>query len=150
MYGFIINASMLFLASIVLLSFYPEILPETVPVIYVLRHGVGSGWMEFMISLLILAGVVSTGVNLIYGGAKRMLALWPAGDKAQEKQRNIIASGVYVVITWGIALFGLIPLVAKGYGYIGYAAIPFIILPVLFIGLSRRDRVKAEQPNIKG
>ncbi|MFZ7103965.1 MAG: hypothetical protein ACOWWO_15105 [Peptococcaceae bacterium] len=141
-YGYIINGGLLLLASVVLMSFYPEILPESVPMIYVLRHGVGAGWMEIIISLLILLGVISTGVNLIYGGAKRMIGIWPSGgDVKRERKRNIIASAIYVLITWGIALFGLIPLVAKGYGYIGYVSIFVIIIPVLIKGFFFRDWV---------
>jgi uncharacterized membrane protein YkvI len=146
-YGFIINCGLLLLASAVLISFYPKILQEKVPVLYVIRNGVGSGWMEFIISLLILLGVVSTGVNLIYGGAKRIMMLWP-GDSKQQHTRNIIASGIYVIITWAIALFGLIPLIAKGYGYIGYVSIFAIIIPVVYFGLFKRDRVE-EDINIK-
>lgn len=142
-YGYIINGGLLLLASVVLMSFYPEILPEKVPVIYVLRNGVGTGWMEFLISILILLGVVSTGVNLIYGGAKRIMAIWPSdGDAKKERSRNIMASAIYVIITWAIALFGLIPLIAKGYGYIGYASIFIIIIPVLIKGIFFRDWVK--------
>ncbi|MFZ5754796.1 MAG: hypothetical protein ACOY3J_11200, partial [Bacillota bacterium] len=146
-YGFIINCGLLLLASAVLLSFYPKILPEKVPVLYVIRNGVGSAWMEFIISLLILLGVVSTGVNLIYGGAKRIMMLWP-GDSKQQHTKNIIVSGIYVIITWAIALFGLIPLIAKGYGYIGYISIFAIIIPVVYFGLFKRDRVE-EDINIK-
>jgi len=145
-YGFIINGGLLLLASVVLMSFYPDILPEKVPVIYILRHGVGSGWMEMLISLLILLGVISTGVNLIYGGAKRIMAFWPAQENTKnQRKRNIIASAVYVLITWSIALFGLIPLIAKGYGYIGYVSIFVIIIPVLFKGFFKKDWV--EQAN---
>lgn len=139
-YGFIINAGLLTLASLVLLSFYPEISSETVPIFYVLRYGVGAGWMEIIISILIVLGVVTTGVNLIYGGAKRVVALWPSnGDIKRERSKNILASGAYVVITWAIALFGLIPLISKGYGYIGYASIFIIIIPVLLKGVFFRN-----------
>lgn len=138
LYGSIINASMLSLTTIVLLGFYPDVLPETIPILYVLKHGVGAGWMELIISLLILLGVITTGVNLIYGGAKRVVSLWGA-DGGNGRKKNIIASGVYVLITWAIALFGLIPLVAKGYGYIGYASLVVIVTPILLKGFFFRN-----------
>ncbi|MGI6227298.1 MAG: hypothetical protein ACOYJ1_13695 [Peptococcales bacterium] len=135
LYGFIINTSMLSLTTIVLLGFFPEVLPETIPILYVLRHGVGAGWMELVISLLILLGVITTGVNLIYGGAKRVVTFWDSRSDSQgDRKKNIIASGIYVIITWAIALLGLIPLVAKGYGYIGYASLFIIVIPVLLRG----------------
>ena len=39
------------------------------------------------------------------------------------------------MLTWGIALFGLIPLVAKGYGYLGYIGLFVVVLPVIGKGL---------------
>ena len=54
--GFIINGGILWLASVVLLSFYPAILSERVPVLYMVKQGVGSGFTELIISFLILLG----------------------------------------------------------------------------------------------
>ncbi|AOY75779.1 hypothetical protein [Clostridium formicaceticum] len=138
--GFILNAFIIGLAAIVILSYYPAILTEAVPVIYVINNGVGGRAGELLVSVLIFLGVISTGVNLIYGGAKRVIRVF-AKEKsdASDKKAEIIASAVYVLLTWGIALFGLIPLVAKGYGYIGYISIPAIVIPVLYMGFMRKN-----------
>jgi uncharacterized membrane protein YkvI len=136
LWGFAVNGCFLWLASAVLLSFYPNVLPERVPLLYVINKGFGLKWMEIAVSLLILFAVVSTGVNLIFGGAKRIVTVWAKKNNTdQSKFTNIVASGLYVVITWTIALLGLIPLIAKGYGYIGYVAIFVLIIPVLVLGL---------------
>jgi uncharacterized membrane protein YkvI len=102
--------------------------------------------MEIAVSLLIVFAVVSTGVNLIFGGAKRIVAVWAKNDNPKKlKVANVVASGLYVVVTWAIALFGLIPLIAKGYGYIGYIAVFVLIIPVLLIGfLERSDKLQAK------
>ncbi|AKL93904.1 hypothetical protein CACET_c03880 [Clostridium aceticum] len=140
--GFILNASILGLAAVVILSYYPAILTESVPVLYVINNGVGGRAGELLVSVLIFLGVISTGVNLIYGGAKRVIsALGKEKTGVSDKKAEIIASGVYVVLTWGIALFGLIPLVAKGYGYIGYISVPAIVIPILYIGLTRKSKL---------
>jgi uncharacterized membrane protein YkvI len=52
-----------------------------------------------------------------------------------ETKRSIISSIIYVVITWSIAQFGLLPLIAKGYGTLGYVAIFVIIIPLLVKGI---------------
>lgn len=143
LWGFAVNGCFLWLASVVLLSFYPDILPERVPLLYVIREGFGWRWMEVVVSLLILFAVVSTGVNLIFGGAKRIVAVWVKDDDARESRfTNVIASGLYVVVTWSIALFGLIPLIARGYGYIGYVAVFALIIPVLVMGTVRERRAR--------
>jgi uncharacterized membrane protein YkvI len=139
LWGFAVNGCFLWLASVVLLSYYPDVLPERVPLLYVINEGFGLKWMEVAVSLLILAAVVSTGVNLIFGGAKRIVTVCVKSDSiSQRKLANVVASGLYVVVTWTIALFGLIPLIAKGYGYIGYIAIFVLIIPVLLIGFLKK------------
>jgi len=139
-WGFIINAGLLLLATLVILSFYPAINKETVPVLYVIKNGAGGGWAGGIVSRLIFLGVVSTGVNLIYGGTKRLVSIWSKGDPSKETRgKNVVASGIYVLITWGIALFGLIPLISQGYKYIGYISLPIVIIPILFRGIFKND-----------
>lgn len=140
LWGFLVNGCFLWLASVVLLSFYPDILPERVPVLYVINKGFGLKWMEYAVSFLILFAVISTGVNLIFGGSKRIVAVWVKNSDSRNKRvANVVASGIYVIVTWAIALFGLIPLIAKGYGYIGYIAIFALIIPVLLLGLLKKS-----------
>lgn len=148
--GFILNTLILGMASVVILSYYPNILPEEVPVLYVINNGVGGRIGELLVSLLIFLGVISTGVNLIYGGAKRIVAIsTKKGTQIDSRKKEIIASAVYVIFTWGIALFGLIPLVAKGYGYIGYIALPVVVLPILYKGLtSVKEKGESMESNI--
>ncbi|SNS82164.1 Uncharacterized membrane protein YkvI [Anaerovirgula multivorans] len=141
--GFILNGFLLGLAAMVILSYYPNILPEAVPVLYVINNGVGGRAGELLVSLLIFLGVISTGVNLIYGGAKRIINISvKEGAQRNSRKKEIIASAVYVLFTWGIALFGLIPLIAKGYGYIGYVAFPVVVLPILYKGIFKKDRTQ--------
>jgi len=48
--------------------------------------------------------------------------------------------------SWAIALFGLIPLIAKGYGNIGYVAIFVLIIPVLVIGFLKQSNSPQTRP----
>ena len=135
--GFVLNASMLVMTVLGLHIFMNDgILTESVPALTVIRNGVGAGWMVPLISVLILLGAVSTGVNLIYGITQRVVILMGKNDneaafKSKERNRSIIVSAVYVMITWSIAQFGLIPLIAKGYGTLGYISVFVIILPIV-------------------
>ncbi|MCK8828180.1 hypothetical protein MWH25_10595 [Natroniella acetigena] len=140
MIGFAINAILLTLASITVLAHYPEVLDIPVPTIYVVREGVGGAFAEGLISVLILFGAVSTGVNFVFGGVKRIVAWWPGEvEEQKERKRAIIASLIFVILTWCIALFGLIPLVARGYDLLGILGIPMIIIPVLYKLLLSKD-----------
>lgn len=131
--GFIINGVLLTLASMTVFAYYPEILEIPVPTIYVVERGLGGDFVKNIISFLILLGVLSTGVNFVFGGVKRIISWWPGNDQFQtDQKKSIIASLIFVLLTWGIALFGLIPLVARGYNFLGYLGIPIIIIPVFY------------------
>ena len=144
LYGFIVNAVILWLATAGALTHYPAINNEVVPIIYIARHSVGEGAAGGIVSGLILLAVISTGVSCVYGGAKRIVVALQErlGDKATAKgarATHIMSSLVYVAVTWAIALFGLLPLISKGYGTLGVLAIPLIIIPVLVKGFSETE-----------
>ena len=134
--GFIINGVLVTLASLTVLAYYPSILDVPVPTIFVVNNGVGGSFAEGIISILIVLGVISTGVNFVFGGVKRIISWWPSETGGNKS--SIIASVLFTALTWSIALFGLIPLVAKGYSFIGYIAIPMIVLPVFYKLIKRK------------
>ena len=134
--GFIINGVLLTLASITVLAYYPDILEIPVPTIYVVNNGIGGALAENIISVLIVLGVISTGVNFVFGGVKRIISWWPNDNTGHS--HSIIASLIFVLITWSIARFGLIPLVAKGYSFLGYLGIPILIIPVFYKLIKRK------------
>lgn len=140
-WGFVINATILMMSTLGIMAFYQEgILAEAVPALFVVMNGVGSAWMTPLISILIILGAVSTGVNLIYGTTNRIVNYISRNDtdqmkKEKETKRSIAVSFCYVAATWMIAQFGLIPLIAKGYGTLGYVSVFVIIIPVLLKGI---------------
>ncbi|WP_291637902.1 hypothetical protein [Clostridium sp.] len=140
-WGFVINSFVLMLTTLGVMAFYQDgILKEAVPALFVVMNGVGSSWMTPLISILVILGAVSTGVNLIYGTTSRIVNVLSRNDtdvvkKEKQTKRSAIVSFVYVLLTWCIAQFGLIPLIAKGYGTLGYIAVFVIIIPLLIKGI---------------
>lgn len=139
--GFLMNSVMLMMVVLGIFAHYNDgVLKEAIPALFVIRNGVGAGWMVPLVSILIILGAVSTGVNLIFGISNRIVQLLGRNDskeifKEKERKRSIFASALYVVITWSIAQFGLIPLVAKGYGTLGSVSLFVIIIPVILKGV---------------
>jgi uncharacterized membrane protein YkvI len=148
--GFIINSGILMLAVLGILAYYNDgILTEAIPALFVIKNGVGSSWMMPLVSILIILGAISTGVTLIYGISQRIVLLLGKNEskevfKQKERKRSIVASIVYVAITWSIAQFGLIPLVAKGYGTLGYVSLFVIVIPLILKGILQKG-IKEEQ-----
>ena len=135
--GFVLNSLMLVMTVLGLLIFLNDgVLADAVPALVVIRNGVGAGWMVPLISILIVLGAVSTGVNMIYGITQRVVTYLSRNEAAeaaqtQERRRSVVVSAIYVLITWSVAQFGLIPLIAKGYGTLGWISIFVIIIPVV-------------------
>ena len=152
-WGFVINATILMMSTLGIMAFYQEgILAEAVPALFVVMNGVGSAWMTPLISILIILGAVSTGVNLIYGTTNRIVNYISRNDteqmkKEKETKRSIAVSFCYVAATWMIAQFGLIPLIAKGYGTLGYVSVFVIIIPVLLKGIIGWKKIDGDAAN---
>jgi uncharacterized membrane protein YkvI len=153
--GFIINSAILMLAVLGILAYYNDgILTEAIPALFVIKNGVGSSWMMPLVSILIILGAVSTGVTLIYGISQRIVLLLGKNEskevsKQKERKRSISASIVYVAITWSIAQFGLIPLVAKGYGTLGYVSLFVIIIPLILKGTLQKESKEEKSGSIE-
>ena len=144
-YGFIMNGGVLWLASIGALAHYPIILDEKAPVLYITQHGGGGDLGVGIVSLIIVLAVISTGVGLIYGGTRRISNWWCKQTTALPGPKiDAVSSFIYVALSWGVASFGLIPLIGKGYVWIGALSIPFVVLPVIILGINHRKKFTPE------
>lgn len=132
-YMFIVDALIMELAVVGLLaiSYLPELADFDVPMLLLVQSGVGSKLLTPIISVLIILGSVSTGVNMIAGIVERSVNHIQKKSTANRKTYTLIASFVFTLLAFGIAQFGLIPLVRTGYSYIGYATLIVIIIPFI-------------------
>ena len=118
------------------IAFRPELAEYDVPMLLLVQTGVGAKILTPIISILIILGAVSTGVNMIAGIVTRTV------NQLEKKQDTVSSSKhrlystlsalAFTLLAFAVAQFGLIPLVKRGYSYIGYAtmfviAIPFIL-----------------------
>ena len=139
-WGFVINTVIIMLAVFGVIAVYnvPGIMTESVPNLIMVQSGVGGAFLTPVISILILVGSLSTGVNFIFGIVGRIVNVMgkdetEAVQVAKQRSRSIKVSLFYVALTFSIAQFGLIPLVAKGYSYLGYISIFVVIIPILIL-----------------
>jgi uncharacterized membrane protein YkvI len=137
-YGFIVNAGIIFIATLgmMTIAFHPELPNVKVPTLLLVQNGVGAAWMMPVVSMLIILGAVSTGVNMIAAVVKRIvhgMENKESESTAKEKRtvRTYLVSLGFVLLTFAIAQFGLIPLVAVGYGYLGYTTIVVVMIPFI-------------------
>jgi uncharacterized membrane protein YkvI len=144
LYGFLVNGTMLTLVCIMLLSFYPAVVKEKLPVYFVTAQ-LGHNWLYALYSLILFFALISTGVGLIFGVVKRFEAAWTKENRIFKTVRikRITICVTCLLVSTGISLFGLIAIVAKGYGSLGYGAIFLNIIPLLIIAPIKIKKARA-------
>lgn len=139
-YIFITNivAMMLAVVGLLAISFSADLATASVPMLLLVQEGVGSMVFTPIISILIILGAISTGVNMVSGIVTRCVNAVESKIKNKKQieaghmKRNILFSFIFTACAFSIAQFGLMAVVKQGYAYLGYAAfisvfIPFVI-----------------------
>ena len=136
LYMFLCNfiAMMLSIIGMLAIAFKPELEGASVPMLVFVQNGVGAGILTPIISILIILGAVSTGVNMIAGIVTRTVnAVERRMDESKRAQghmiRAAIAALVFTVGVWAISQVGLMAIVKKGYAYLGYAGFISVMIP---------------------
>ena len=152
LYMFLCNfiAMMLSIIGMLAIAFKPELEGASVPMLVFVQNGVGAGILTPIISILIILGAVSTGVNMIAGIVTRTVnAVERRMDESKRAQghmiRAAIAALVFTVGVWAISQVGLMAIVKKGYAYLGYAGFISVLIPFVLSMLHVGPFGKVEQ-----
>ncbi len=142
--GFLVNGAMLTLVCIMLLSFFPAVNKENLPV-YFVTNQLGHQWLFVLYSLILFFALISTGVGLIFGAVKRFETAWKkeSGLFKNVRIKRITICVTCLLISAGISLFGLTAIVAKGYGSLGIIAVFLNIIPLLIIAPIKIRKARA-------
>lgn len=128
--NFLINGAMLFLSTMMLMRWYPQIQGNTLPILTIATMS-GHSWLQYAYSLVLFFAFVSTGAGCTFGLVARFEhKVLP--NMTLSLRRGII-SAVSIVASVLMSTVGLTTLVAKGYGYLGIVGIFLMILPCLTI-----------------
>lgn len=154
-YGFLVNSAIIFISTLGLLAIAtnPDVKTTSIPILLLVKNGVGSSFMTPIISLLIVLGAVSTAVNMIAGVVQRVNRQFAKNNvkvtdgKQKPTTLTVMTTLGFVILAFGIAQFGLIPLVVKGYGYLGYTTIAIVIIPFtihMILNLTKKKSVSSD------
>ena len=122
---------------IAMIGYHEELATVSLPSAFLLGK-LGAPWFEWAFQIAVLLTLVDTGVALLHSINERVAKIYE--EKARPMPRLLrpaLAVGIMVVSVYAAAGIGLIDLIAKGYGYLTYAFIALLIVPVLTIGLWR-------------
>lgn len=120
-----------------MLSHYPEIQNEAVPVLSLLQ-GLNSPWFFVLFQVVLFGTFVETGIGVIHAVNERLAASFAASGGAFPKWgRFALALAMLCVAIFLARAIGIISLIAKGYGLLSYGFIALVIAPLLTIGVMR-------------
>jgi uncharacterized membrane protein YkvI len=119
---------------IAVLGQYPEVVAQEIPAVFVLdRARVPALMVVFVVMLF--GTLIQTGTGFIHGVNERIQHTLAARGKAfPDWQRPVIAIAL-LVLSLGLARFGIITLVARGYGLISWGIFVIYFVPLVTVGL---------------
>jgi uncharacterized membrane protein YkvI len=123
-----------FLFFIAVLGQYPEILPQEIPAVFVLQKA-GIPALLILFQIILFGTLIETGTGMIHSVNERINStLLSRGKKMPQWMRPVVAV-LFLSIAFGLSTFGLIDLIAKGYGTAAWGFLLVYILPVITIGI---------------
>lgn len=137
----LVGAVPAFLFFIAMLGLYPGVVSEEIPAVHVLERARAPAMMAVFVVML-FGTLVQTGTGFIHGVNERIgRTLAAGGTDFPDWHRPVIAVAL-LVLSLALARFGLIALVARGYGLIGWGVFVTYFVPLATIGVWKlaRDR----------
>lgn len=123
-----------FLFYIAVIGYYPTVLPQEVPALFILKK-IGSPFLLIAFMIVLFGTLIETGTGFIHAVNERLQSdLHSRGKELPRWLRPLVAL-VLLLCGLGISTFGLIKLIAKGYGSLSWGVFAVFIIPLMTIGL---------------
>ena len=124
---------------------YPAILDQPVPVNYLLE-ALGSRWLQVAYAIVLFGTLIETGTGMIHALNERIAGAYR--ERSADMPRELRPAIAIVALVAGTALarYGLIDLIARGYGTLTWLFLVVYVIPILTLGVFRlRSRRIAER-----
>lgn len=131
--GFIgIIPGALFFVSVV--GYYPGVLPEEISAVFLLQKA-GVPVLLIAFQIVLFGTLIETGTGFIHSVNERIRStLREKGKELLRWQRPLVAV-IMLLTAFGISTFGLVDLIAKGYGSAAWGFLIAYIIPILTLGI---------------
>ena len=121
---------------------YPDIVSAAVPADYMMRR-LNLNWLELLFYIVIFGTFVESGTALVHSINERIDRVYVEHDRAMPRWlRPIVALAALLVAIVLANQFGLVDLIARGYGTLTYFIMLVFLLPLLTVGVLRIWRAK--------
>jgi uncharacterized membrane protein YkvI len=113
---------------------YPGVLSEEIPAVFLLQKA-GIAALLIVFQVILFGTLIETGTGFIHAVNQRIqVTLKSKGKKFAQWHRPIVAV-VLLLIALAISTFGLINLIAKGYGAASWGFLVVFIIPLVTVGI---------------
>ncbi|MCB2114517.1 MAG: hypothetical protein KDD85_13370 [Parvularculaceae bacterium] len=134
---------------IAMLSHYPAIQSEAVPVLTLLES-LNSGWFFALFQIVLFGTFVETGVGIIHSVNERAAnSVREGGATFPRWARFAIAAALLLTAIFLAQWIGIIDLIAKGYGALSYGFIAVVAVPLLTVGVYKIINRTTSRPESK-
>jgi uncharacterized membrane protein YkvI len=115
---------------------YPAVVDQEIPAVYVLQR---TGFPVLLIAfqVVLFGTLIQTGLGFIHAVNERVHSTLKEKGKEFKPWQRTAAALALLLVSLGISGFGLIALVAKGYGSLSWGFFLFFALPLLTIGIAK-------------
>lgn len=141
----IVPGILLYLAMI---GLYPDILGVPVPTNYILGI-LGSSFFQITFQIVLFGTLIETGTGFIFAVNERISSVYQEKGETMPSRLTTGMTVILLIVGAIIAQFGLIGLIAKGYGTITWGFFIFYAVPVVTIGVWKVYQYKDKDVIIK-
>lgn len=128
---------------VAMLSQYPTIAEQPVPVLYLLSL-LDVQWLGALFQLVVFGTFVETGAGILHAINERVdVQAREGGHTMPRWARPAIAAALLLISIYGATSIGIVDLIARGYGFLSWVFIIVLIMPLLTIGTWRILRTSA-------
>ncbi len=142
----IIPALLLYFA---VLGYYPDILTKELPSIYAFQS-LGIPLFFIVFQVVLFGTLIETGTALIHAVNERIQSAYQSRGKTFPHLYRPIIATILLMIALGISAFGLINLIAKGYGAASWGFLLVYMLPLATFGVYKiiKHKTGGEKGNV--
>jgi uncharacterized membrane protein YkvI len=139
--GFIgIIPGALFFVSVV--GYYPGVLPEEIPAVFLLQKA-GVPLLLIVFQLVLFGTLIETGTGFNHTVNERIQSTLRAKGKELLRWHRPLVALIMLLIAVSISTFGLVNLIAKGYGTAAWGFLIAYIIPILTLGIYKIVRSRS-------
>ncbi len=127
----ILPGVLFFIATV---GFYPAVLSEEIPAVYVLQR-LGLPILSVLFQVVLFGTLIESGTGFIHAVNERIKSTLQSKGKEFHSWLRPLVALCLLLAGLGLSTFGIIDLIAKGYGSVSWGFFFIYIVPLLTLGI---------------